>query len=397
MNEIQLLESGKTSVVVSFSGKISRDNAADCDRELRKIRAEHPQGGLVLNFEKLEYISSAGLRMLLTAAKAEKEKIKIFQISSEIHEILEDTGFVKMFETHKAMKKYSLEGFELIGQGANGAVYRMDKENIIKVFQKNAPLEDIDRERKLAQEALLAGIPTAISYTVVLADDDRYGIVFELIDADPLSIVLKNNPDTYEKNTDLYIDLYKKIHETEGDPASFGSIKDIYYECINACKEYYSEVELQKLHDLVESVPDRKTLIHGDYHPNNVMIQNGELILIDMGDMSVGHPIFDFLATAATQVNLVKLSPEYAEFHTKMPAEMITRTWRKLIDRYFADKSEEERNRIEEQICIFSKLKVALAPVFGRGAAPEIIQASIEDAKQNFLPKIDELIGAVDW
>ncbi len=397
MNEIQLLESGKSSVVVGFFGRISRDNATDCDNELRKIRTEHPQGGLVFNFEKLEYISSAGLRMILTAAKAEKEKIKIFQISSEIYEILEDTGFVKMFETHKAMKKYSLAGFELIGQGANGEVYRMDKENIIKVFQKNAPLEDIDRERTLAQEALLCGIPTAISYTVVTVDEDRYGIVFELIDADPLSVMLKNHPDTYEKNTDLYIDLYKKIHETEGDPASFGSIKDIYYECIKGCEAYYSKEELQKLHDLVASVPDRKTLIHGDYHPNNVMIQNDELILIDMGDMSIGHPIFDFLATAATQVNLVKLSPEYAEFHTKMPAEMITRTWRKLIDQYFADKSEEERNRIEEQICIFSKLKVALAPVFGRGAAPEIIQASIDDAKQNFLPRIDELIGAVNW
>ena len=80
-----------------------------------------------------------------------------------------------------------------------------------------------------------------------------------------------------------------------------------------------------------------------------------------------------------------------------MPAELITKTWRKLIDQYFADKTKEERDRIEEQICIFSKLKVALAPVFGRGAAPEIIQASIDDAKQNFLPKIDDLIGAVDW
>ncbi len=397
MNEIQLMESGKTSVVVSFSGRISRDNAADCDTELRRIRAEHPQGGLTLDFAKLEYISSAGLRMLLKAAKEEKEKIKIFQISSEIFEVLEDTGFVKMFEAHKALKKVSLEGFEKIGQGANGEVYRMDKENIIKVFQKSTPLEDIDRERNLAQQALLSGIPTAISYTVVIVDEDRYGIVFELIDADVLSIILKSQPETYEKNADQYVDLYKKIHNTEGDLAAFGSIKDIYHANIDACKEYYSEAEIQKLHDLVASVPDRKTLIHGDYHPNNVMIQNGELILIDMGDMSVGHPIFDFLATAATQVNLVKLSPEYAEFHTKMPAELITKTWKRLINRYFADKSQEERDRIEEQIATFSKLKVALAPVYGRGASPEIIQASIDDAKANFLPRIDELIRAVDW
>ena len=202
MNEIQLKESGKTNVVVGFSGRISRDNAPDCEKELRQIRADHPQGTLTLDFEKLEYISSAGLRMLLTIAKEEKEKVRVFQISSEIFEILEDTGFVKMFEAHKAMKRYSLEGCEMIGQGANGQVFRMDKENIVKVFQKSTPLEDIDRERNLAQQALLDGIPTAISYTVVVVDEDRYGIVFELIDADPLSQVLKNNPDTYEKNTD---------------------------------------------------------------------------------------------------------------------------------------------------------------------------------------------------
>ena len=144
-------------------------------------------------------------------------------------------------------------------------------------------------------------------------------------------------------------------------------------------------------------MPETGTLIHGDFHPNNIMVQDGELILIDMGDMTIGHPIFDFLATAATQVNLVKLSAEYAEFHTRMPAELITKTWRRLIDSYFADRSEEEKNRSEEQICIFSKLKVALAPYFGQGAAPEIIKASIDDAKANFLPKISELMGSVDW
>ena len=37
MNEIQLKESGKTNVVVGFSGRISRDNAPDCEKELRQI------------------------------------------------------------------------------------------------------------------------------------------------------------------------------------------------------------------------------------------------------------------------------------------------------------------------------------------------------------------------
>ncbi len=35
-------------------------------------------------------------------------------------------------------------------------------------------------------------------------------------------------------------------------------------------------------------------MIHGDYHTNNVMVQsNGELILIDMADISRGNLLFD--------------------------------------------------------------------------------------------------------
>ena len=397
MEEIKLLQSEKHSVVVGFFGKISIDNASEAEKALFEIRRQNPQGGLVFDFEKLTYISSAGLRVILNIAQQEKEnKVKIFNISPEIYEILEDTGFINIFEAHKALKKYSTEGFELIGKGANGEVYRVDRENIIKLFQKSASLETIDRERKMAQQALIEGVPTAISYSVVMADD-RYGIMFELIDADTLSATLKDNPEEYDAYTDKYIRLFQKIHAIKGDESRFLNIKAVYYDAIKESAEFYTDEEQDRLRALVDSVPETGTLIHGDYHPNNIMVQNGELILIDMGDMTIGHPIFDFLATAATQVNLVKLSPEYAEFHTRMPAELITKTWRRLIDSYFADYSEKERERIEDQICMFSKLKVALCPYFGRGAAPEILQASIADAKANFLPVIDSLIGSVDW
>ena len=397
MQTVRLLQSDGNSVAIGLEGKLNVDNAGAVEKELLRIREENDRGRLVFDFEKLDYISSSGLRVLLKVAQSEhKNKITINNVSSEIYEILEDTGFIRIFDVHKAMKKYSGDGFELIGRGANGEVYRMDRENIVKVFQKTAPLEDIDREKRLARQALIIGIPTAISYTVVMVDD-RYGIVFELVDADSLSTTLKDKPDEYDSYVRRYIDLYKKIHSLKGEKEQFANIKDIYHDAIDYCKSYYSEEEINKLRELVDSVPETGTLIHGDYHPNNIMVQDGELILIDMGDMTIGHPIFDFLATAATQVNLLRLNPAFAEMHTGMPAEIITKTWRRLIDNYFADRTEEERERIEEQICTFSKLKVALAPYFAKGASDEIIQASIEDAKANFLPLIDSLIGAVNW
>jgi 5-methylthioribose kinase len=144
-------------------------------------------------------------------------------------------------------------------------------------------------------------------------------------------------------------------------------------------------------------VPDRGTLIHGDYHANNILVADDELIMIDMGDVSMGHPIFDFLATAATQANLVELNPAYAEVHTGMPVELIKRLWNYLLDHYFADRDAQEIARIDQQVRLFSKLKVACAPVLARNAPAEIIESSVADAKQNFLPLAQGLIGSVDW
>jgi uncharacterized protein (TIGR02172 family) len=397
----EVQEAGKSSVVVRFTEKIiNATNAQSVTEELKAIIAEYPHLTLVMNFENVEFISSAGLRALLIAeGEAQKEcdqKISIFDVAPFVMKTFEETGLTQIFHVYEKMQEYSLDGVEQIGRGTNGVIYRIDKENLIKVFQKSTPLESIQRERELAKQALIAGIPTAISYNVAHVGD-QYGIVFEMLQAQPLSAVLKTSPDQYDLYVEKYIALLQMIHQTKGDKSAFGSIKEIYAEAIEECKQYYTDEEIGLLRELVGSVPDSDTLIHGDYHPNNIMVEDGSLILIDMGDMSCGHPVFDFLATAATQVNLVKLNPDYAQMHTNMPVQLITKTWRRLIDGYFSKYDEQERARIEEQICLFSKLKVALCPFFGRGVSQEILNASIEDARENLLPKIKDLIGAMDW
>ena len=75
-----------------------------------------------------------------------------------------------------------------------------------------------------------------------------------------------------------------------------------------------------------------------------------------------------------------------------MPAQMITRLWNALLDGYFSGKDTKEIERINRRIAGFSKLKVALAPYFARDLDESVLRASIEDAKTNLLPVIDELM-----
>ena len=44
---------------------------------------------------------------------------------------------------------------------------------------------------------------------------------------------------------------------------------------------------------MIEALPKRNTVLHGDYHSNNILIQNGEPLLIDLDTLCMGHPIFE--------------------------------------------------------------------------------------------------------
>lgn len=61
------------------------------------------------------------------------------------------------------------------------------------------------------------------------------------------------------------------------------------------------------------------------------------------------------------------------------------------------DKSREELEAIDRTVRMYSKLKVAFAPVIARGVSDELIRDSVNDAKQNLFPVIDELKKQITW
>lgn len=381
-------------LVLAVAGTIDAQSANAFYNEVMAWHASNPDLEVVLDIEDVQYITSAGLRSILKLRQG--FSLRIVNAMPEVMEVFEITKFTKIIPISKAIRKVSVDGCEVIGRGANGEVYRLDRETVVKLFVQGTPLDEVKKERNRAQEALLYGVPTAITYDVVQSGD-RYGAVFELVNADSLSHVLRDNPHEFDLYAAEYVRIFKGFHTTHVEGNEFPSAKDTYHGYIDGCRDWYSVEQFDLLHAVVDAVPDRNTLIHGDYHANNILVADGELIMIDMGDMSYGHPMFDFLATAATQANLVDLDPAYAEIHTQMPVQTIKRLWSYLLNTYFAERPKSEIAAIDAQIRLFTKLKVALAPVVGRGIPQELMEASVEDAKQNFLTRSDELIDVIDW
>ena len=123
-----------------------------------------------------------GLRVLLKLRQMQKH-LEITDVSPEVYDILEVTGFVELLDVKKKFREVSIENCELIGKGGIGSVYRISEDEIIKVYSSKTSVESIEQERQLARSAFIAGVPTAIPYDMVKVGDS-YGLVFEMVKAD---------------------------------------------------------------------------------------------------------------------------------------------------------------------------------------------------------------------
>lgn len=341
----------ETKLTVYFEGEINSTNADAVEQDFESTVQGKKFDSLVLNFEKITYLSSAGLRVILKIKKM-CDNVSIVDVSLEVYDILQMTGFTEIIPTKKALKTISLEGAEIIGEGYFSTVYRIDKDMIIKVFERTSDPEQIERELRLAKEAFVLGVPTAISFDIVKVDNGKLGVRFEMLDCMSLKTAVATYPDKIKEYVDKYAALLKKINSTECLNPNIPDIKELTLKKIEKIKPFLEEKYYLKAKKMIEKVEDRKTFVHGDCHFKNIMIQQGEFILIDMDTLSVGHPIFELAALYAPYCAFNEDEPGNSERFFGIKNEDAIRLYNATLDRYFGkdDKVIKDKIRIVSYI-----------------------------------------------
>jgi uncharacterized protein (TIGR02172 family) len=341
----------ETKLTVYFEGEINSTNADAVEQDFESTVQGKKFDSLVLNFEKVTYLSSAGLRVILKIKKM-CNNVSIVDVSLEVYDILQMTGFTEIIPTKKALKTISLEGAEIIGEGYFSTVYRIDKDMIIKVFERTSDPEQIERELRLAKEAFVLGVPTAISFDIVKVDNGKLGVRFEMLDCMSLKTAVATYPDKIKEYVDKYAALLKKINSTECLNPNIPDIKELTLKKIEKIKPFLEEKYYLKAKKMIENVEDRKTFVHGDCHFKNIMIQQGEFILIDMDTLSVGHPIFELAALYAPYCAFNEDEPGNSERFFGIKNEDAIRLYNATLDRYFGkdDKVIKDKIRIVSYI-----------------------------------------------
>ena len=379
-------------LTIYLAGRVDSSNAEAVEKEIQSIVASNSADKLVLDVEDLAYISSAGLRVVLRLRKACTD-MKIVNASSEVYDIFDMTGFTEMITIEKAYRRLSVEGCEVIGQGANGKVYRLDPDTIIKVYLNPDSLPDIHRERELARKAFVMGIPTAIPYDVVKVGEG-YGSVFELLSAKSFAKLLIADPSKLDMCVKLSVELLKKIHGTELKKGDMPDMKAVALGWADFLADYLPAEQYEKLHSLIAAVPDDNHMLHGDYHIKNVMLQNGETLLIDMDTLCLGHPVFEFASIFLGYVGFGEIDHEVTEKFLGIPYEMAVEFWNKTLHLYFETDDDVRCQAIADKARVVGYARLMRRTIRRNGLNTPEGQAIIENCRTQLaqlLPRVDTL------
>ena len=157
----------ENKLTIYLTGRIDSNTSQKIEDEIVSIIEGKTFNELILNFENIDFVSSAGLRVILRFKK-KHSSLKIINVVPEVYDVFEMTGFSEMMNITKGFRRLTIgEDVEEIGRGANGIVYRYADDMIVKVYFNNAPLEDIKKEIALSKKAFISGVSTAIPFDIV--------------------------------------------------------------------------------------------------------------------------------------------------------------------------------------------------------------------------------------
>lgn len=374
------------SKTIKISGKIDSNNAKQFEDTLLP-QAE--SDNICLDAAELEYISSAGLRVLLKLKKAVGDEVSVINVSKDVYDIFEVTGFTSLLNVKKALKTIDLKNAEIIGKGATGIVYRLDRETIVKVFNENVQPHIIENEGIKAKNALIFGVPTAISFDTVRVGK-CYGVVYELLDADDLLNIIRKDKAHLKEYVANYARKMKEMHSIEVDDrfddTKSGTLSFLNHLTGTVC----TEEETEKIKGVIKNIPDANTFIHGDAHMGNVMYKDGEYMFIDLSTAGKGHPIFDMVSMYSGFKMSLGMSEERRqarELTRGFTLEEIETIWNTYLSAYLDTEDEKLLNKAEEQILAVTCSRTILAAIAIPGLIPPETLAYFKNTAVSFFDK----------
>ena len=264
---------------------------------------------------------------------------------------------------------FSSEGLQRLGGGAEGIVYALDDDKILKVY-KNTDEAQIQKWYQNIVTVSKCGVRCAKAYEMVKVDEG-YGIIFERLDGKNLGWTINGNPERLEDYSVKMGQFLKKINSSKGEIDTFEKITDRMLDNLKVISERHlaSESDLDDIKQFFLAIEDRHTLVHSDYHEGNIIVnENDELVLVDLDRMGIGHPIYDLIGNYLNHDVLLLKNPNFAVNSWGLTGDQIIKIKRIMLETYFGTSDEsrlKEYTDIVRNAFLVRATLLSISPVVG--------------------------------
>ena len=186
-----------------------------------------------------------------------------------------------------------------IAIGNTAEVYDYEPGWILKLFKERFTRGAVEYEFNINRAVEQAGIPVPKTGAAIIEIDGRFGILYEKIDGQPMAQMLKTQPwklfEFARKMAELHVRMHAEPMAAVGIPSA-GDRNRWKIEHAEVLSDAVKEAALEAL----ESMPKGDRLCHGDFHLENILIQNDAEYIIDWVDAMIGSPMMDVARSSIT-------------------------------------------------------------------------------------------------
>ncbi len=187
-----------------------------------------------------------------------------------------------------------LSTLERLGQGRAAEVFALDDNRVIKVM-RDLGGSAIEREAAALRAAHAAGVPVPVPHERIEVAG-RPALIMGRVRGQDMLRLFGSRPWTILGAGAQLARVHALLHEVSAPP-ELPTAKQLLAARLETSEHIPAGLRDPLLAEL-EALPDGDRLCHLDYGPSNVIVANGELVIIDWPGAARGDPLCDLACTA---------------------------------------------------------------------------------------------------
>lgn len=370
-NYVEKLDDG--SYVCHLTGKLTGVRDRIFRQNAMAFYEKYGDVPVVFDCSTLAWIDMEGISVLADLREAGKQ-FMLRNLNADCMVLFKVEGFDDHMEGADKLPKIDLSGCEKINEGADGIIYRLSDELVAKTFKNEPDYYDIVKRRIAQKNALIAGVPAPFSFGYA-EYDGQIATLMELIHSRSLLQVIAT-----EEDIDDYILRYarfvRQLHEIRDEEKLGNFDRNLLGEEIlgkaDRCDPFLKEKYRGIARKIVEAIDEPECLVHGDIHPNNIMVSGDEMLFIDFDSFSTGKGIYDLGTLYRTLLYNGSEDGLDLNLFLKIPMSKCRKIWGMFFEEYYKDEQDETVWEKASEAKLIATV-FALASIIKYKAAPDVI------------------------